>query len=225
MNLQDFYQITSYLNLFLNGAQPFIKDCLREHGGKVSMQLNGDEELNDENFPVCAIFEGRHDRPYIRITSVYLNDDMILVSGYDDETGQLRTGFRVYDSSNEVIIKFLWHVLGLETTVKASKTFEIRRDALKAEMIDCIKSALPQNGEKLYINKDQFDLTVAYNVDCECSDELNFLYISGESVTASLYNEPENEMELESFHEKSLIDIIDYLERHGYIRPSERQAQ
>lgn len=223
MNLKDFYQITSYLNLFLNEAQPFIKDCLREHGGKVSMQLNGDEELNDENFPVCGIFEGRHDKPYIRITSVYLNDDMILVSGYDDETGELRTGFGVYDYSNEAIIRFLWHVLGLETTVKASKTFEIRQDAYKAEMIDCIKAALPVDGGEICLDKDECYLTISYNIDCECFDDLTHLRISGTSVSADLY--VESDVSLEYFHESSLISIVDYLERHGYIKPSGSQAQ
>ncbi|RHH14463.1 hypothetical protein DW228_06585 [Bacteroides fragilis] len=223
MNLEHFYQIASYLRLFLEGTQPFIKDCLRQHGGKVSMKLNGDEELNDENFPVCAIFEGRHDKPYIRITSVYLNDDMILVSGYDDETGELRTGFRVYDNSNEAIIKFLWHVLKPETSVKASKRFELRQDAYKAEMIDCIKAALPVDGGKICLDKDECYLTISYNIDCECFDDLTHLRISGTSVSADLY--AESDVSLEYFHESSLISIVDYLERHGYIKSSESQAQ
>ena len=92
-----------------------------------------------------------------------------------------------------------------------------RQSAIKKDLIEYIKRAIPQDGSKLNLNLDRFELTVAYKVDCDCFDDLCFLYLDGKDVLASLRQEPENEVDLEYFHESSLIDIIDYCERHGLI--------
>lgn len=217
MNLQDYYRATNYLSLFLSGAEPFIKQTIRDNGGGVSLKRNGSEEVNDENFPVCSIFEGRHDKPYIRITSVYLKDDAVLVDGFDDKTEQLRIGFGLYENQYAAVINFLGHVLNFETLPKRSEELRLRQDTFKEELVAIIKSVLPENGDKLHLDKDQTYLEIGYYIDCECFDDLSHLYISGSSVTACVCGEPENDVELEYFHERSLIEVIDYLERHGYL--------
>lgn len=217
MNLEIFYRITNYLRTSFSGVEPFIKQTLLEHGGRVSLKLNGDEELDDNNFPVCSIFEGRHDKPYIRITSVYVTEDRILVDGYDDETKVLRIGFGVYENQLMAVTEFLGHVLQLKSSIRQSHEFNLRQDAFKAEMIACIKRALPESGDKIPLDKDQFYMSIGYYIDCECFDDLTELYVCGERVMACLCTESENAVELEYFHERSLIEIIDYLERHGYL--------
>ncbi len=217
MNLENFYRITNYLRTSFSGVEPFIKQTLLEHGGRVSLKLNGDEELDDNNFPVCSIFEGRHDKPYIRITSVYVTEDRILVDGYDDETKVLRIGFGVYENQLMAVTEFLGHVLQLKSSIRQSHEFNLRQDAFKAEMIACIKRALPESGDKIPLDKDQFYMSIGYYIDCECFDDLTELYVCGERVMACLCTESENAVELEYFHERSLIEIIDYLERHGYL--------
>lgn len=217
MDIQDYYRVTNYLSSFLSGAEPFIQQTIREHGGRVSLKLRGDEAINDANFPVCSIFEGRHDKPYIRITSVYLKGDAVLVDGFDDETEILRTGFGLYKSQYAAVINFLAYVLKFQTLSKQSEVLRLRQDAFKEELIALIKSSLPENEGKLHLDKDQDYLNVGYYIDCECFDDLSHLYVSGSSVTACVCAGPENDVALEFFHEHSLIDIIDYLERHGYL--------
>ncbi len=217
MNLENFYRVITDLRASLSEAEPFIRQVLGEHGGRVSLKLNGDEELDDENFPACSIFEGRHDKPYIRITSVYITDDRILVDGYDDETKILRTGFDVYENQLMAVTEFLGHVLRLKSSIRQSHEFSRRQDAFKAEMIACIKRVLPKNGDKMFLDKDQFNMSIGYYIDCECFDDLTELYVCGGQVMACLCTESENAVELEYFHERSLIEIIDYLERHGYL--------
>lgn len=222
MDIQDYYRVTNYFSSFLSGAEPFIKQTIRENGGRVSLKLKGNEAINDANFPVCSIFEGRHDKPYIRITSVYLKGDAVLVDGFDDETEELRTGFGLYKSQYAAVINFLGHVLKFEALARGSKELSLRQDAFKEELIAIIKSVLPDNRDKLHLDKDQTYLEIGYYIDCECFDDLSHLYVSSGSVTACVCGEPENDVELEYFHERSLIEIIDYLERHGYLSNNQK---
>lgn len=101
--------------------------------------------------------------------------------------------------------------------MKKSEFFTEKQSAIKVEMIDTIKSVLPKDGSKIELNKDEYFLEVGGNIDCEFHDNLRFLYLTNNTVLASLYSEPENEIELDQLHESSLIQIIDYLERHGYL--------
>lgn len=99
--------------------------------------------------------------------------------------------------------------------MKKSVLFMNRQDVLKNEMIECIKDVLIQKNGKLEINQDDFLIQVGYKIDCECFDDLINLHISGNSVEADLING--TDVELNYFHESSLIDIIEYLEKHGYL--------
>ena len=115
------------------------------------------------------------------------------------------------------VTEFLGHVLRLKSSIRQSHEFSRRQDAFKAEMIACIKRVLPKNGDKMFLDKDQFNMSIGYYIDCECFDDLTELYVCGGQVMACLCTESENAVELEYFHERSLIEIIDYLERHGYL--------
>lgn len=100
---------------------------------------------------------------------------------------------------------------------KLSQLLKEKQALAKAEIINVIKSVLPKDGSKMTFELDKWPLSIGYSASCECFDDLNFLYVDDDSVLASFYQEPDNEIELEDFHESSLINIVDYLERHGFI--------
>lgn len=104
---------------------------------------------------------------------------------------------------------------------KLSELLKEKQAVVKTEIINVIKNALPQDGSKMEFDLDKWRLSIGYSVSCECFDDLDFLYVANDSVLASFCQEPDNEIEIEDFHESSLIDVVDYLERHGFISQAE----
>jgi hypothetical protein len=100
---------------------------------------------------------------------------------------------------------------------KQSELLQEKQAFAKAEIINVIRRVLPKDGSKMTFELDKWPLSIGYSASCECFDDLNFLYVNNDSVLASFYQEPDYEIELEDFHESSLIDVVDYLERHGFI--------
>lgn len=106
---------------------------------------------------------------------------------------------------------------------KQSELLKEKQAIAKAEITNVIKNALPQDGSKMEFGLDKWPLSIGYSISCECFDDLDFLYVDNNSVLASFCQEPDNEVELECFHESSLIDVVDYLERHGFISQNKVQ--
>lgn len=98
--------------------------------------------------------------------------------------------------------------------MKQSGIFREKQSIIKKEMIDCIRKILSRNEKRIELNEDLFNLSIGYNIDCECIDDLLCLYIIENKVFADLYDG--DEVDIVHFHESSLIDILDYFERHEF---------
>lgn len=98
--------------------------------------------------------------------------------------------------------------------MKQSNLFREKQDVLRNEMICYIRNILLVNADRRDMADDQYLLSIGYSIDCdECIDDLESLYLSDSTVLANLSYA--DAVELKYFHESSLIDIIDYLERHN----------
>lgn len=97
--------------------------------------------------------------------------------------------------------------------MKQSYLFREKQDVLRNEMICYIRNILLVNADRIDMIDDEYLLSIGYSEDCECIDYLKRIYLSDSTVFADLSSE--DAVELKYFHENSLIDIIDYFERHN----------
>lgn len=210
-----------------------LHSALNAHGGEFTWidDDNDEEQLYNPPIIMANLNSGPTD---IVIHKAWLDDDCIELLGFDNELDEqiefeledIAPGHLAYLIGHMPITDKVKSVATVEKLIepqnciemkKLSELLEEKQAIAKAEIINVIKNALPQDGSKMEFGLDKWPLSIGYNISCECFDDLDFLYIKNHSVLASFCQEPDNEVELECFHESSLINIVDYLERHGFI--------
>lgn len=101
--------------------------------------------------------------------------------------------------------------------MKISEKYIAKQAGIKSEIINDIKEILLRNSRVIFFDKEDENITIGYAIDCECYDDLNYIYNISDELLACFNQEPENPVKLQYIHESSLIRIIEYLERQGYI--------
>ena len=108
---KEYAELNERLNQAEQDILQFMLELLKKKG-RISLDLSGEEEQDDNNFPITTTLYGRHDTPRIKLTDVYLSEvDHLTADGIDAETGEKRAGFYVHAVQYADVFHFIGHCI------------------------------------------------------------------------------------------------------------------
>lgn len=111
MNDQLYSDLLQNLSEVERDIKEFIIETVQQEGG-ISLNLTQEESENDRNYPITTTLYGEYDTPRIKLTDVYLDEQMnIYADGIDAETGEKRSQFYIYSEQYADIFYFIGEVV------------------------------------------------------------------------------------------------------------------